>query len=820
MIEIKGLHKYYNRGMQNQVHAVNDITLSLPDKGIIALFGKSGCGKTTLLNLVGGLDHATGGEVLIEGERITPDSDKLRNAAIGYIFQNYNLSKKMTVGDNVATALRLIGVKDEKVISERVDAALKCVDMQKYKNRYPDSLSGGQQQRVAIARAIVKSPKIILADEPTGNLDEQNTVMVMDLLRAISKTCPVLLVTHESSLVDLYCDRVIEIKDGAVISDRTNESVDGYNRKKSNEVFLGDMEKSVCSDGEHTVEFYGKGIPSDLRLISSGGTVYLSVPDGVRIKIADKSSELIIHEGKQVAVAKRESADISALGAIEGTRYGRLYGFLESVVHAFKTNFIKPRIGKKSLIAGLVIFSFTVVMLVSMMGTIFTDKAEIEENYNINTVLVTSSVGKDYVEGLEERFDVKNVSAFSHQPYLDGLPNPVTHYGFNTAHFETYDSLQYFSELNTGAIKLPEGALDGARLIAGRCTELKDDEIVITKRIADNMLKKTKMSFIDSYNKLLSAICNDLKTYKVVGIVDGDDSAIFMSEKSFVKSVFKQGLSFLAIEASEDIIPEEEAPGRNEIFLSQAYINSYGMDPSYAQVGGKVTVLGKEFTVKKIIEKSDNDWLYSTFGVICYEDMKELIYPESNRTDKEAMDYYSAGVTHYAIYTSEPERVAEAIRADKGDGTDVLITPRDLYDQYAKDMDGSFRRLAVTVIILGSIMSLCLYMIMRAMLMTEIKDIGISRAIGASRKNILFRFFAEALVIFACTVFLGYLLGAFFIGYMMNAAPGSIVVFNLTPPLALVTLLGLFGISMLCGILPVFSLLKRSSAEILSKYDI
>lgn len=227
MLKLNGLDKYYKRGRQNSVHAVNNVTLELPNSGIVAIFGKSGCGKTTLLNVIGGLDKADFGSVMLGDARITPDASYERNINIGYIFQNYNLQKSVTVFENVAMSLRLCGITDEDLIERRVMAALRDVEMEKYKNRLPDALSGGQQQRVAIARAIVKNPKVILADEPTGNLDEQNTVLVMDLLRSIAQKHLVVLVTHEESLIDLYCDRVIEIVDGQVVGERENQLCEG-----------------------------------------------------------------------------------------------------------------------------------------------------------------------------------------------------------------------------------------------------------------------------------------------------------------------------------------------------------------------------------------------------------------------------------------------------------------------------------------------------------------------------------------------------------------------------------------------------------------
>ena len=202
MISIKGLNKFFNKGKQNEIHVINDVTLDLPERGITAIFGKSGCGKTTLLNVIGGLDGFASGSLTIEGQSITKNTDEIRNKYVGYVFQNYNLSSSESCFDNVAAALRLCGMRDEGEIERRVMAALRNVGMEKYAKRTPDTLSGGQQQRIAIARAIVKNPPVILADEPTGNLDEANTVMIMDLLREIAKDHLVLLVTHEQSLVD------------------------------------------------------------------------------------------------------------------------------------------------------------------------------------------------------------------------------------------------------------------------------------------------------------------------------------------------------------------------------------------------------------------------------------------------------------------------------------------------------------------------------------------------------------------------------------------------------------------------------------------
>ena len=223
ILRIDNAQKYYNRGRENEIHVMNGISLSLPESGMIAIFGKSGCGKTTLLNTIGGLDSLASGSIEIFGENLANDPDIIRNRYTGYIFQNYNLNVGETVFENVADALRLCGVEDEQVIRTRVLAALADVDMDKFRERTPDTLSGGQQQRVAIARAIVKSPAIILADEPTGNLVSASSMEILDILKQLhAENRTVILITHDNDIAK-QAKRVIRIKDGKIERDYENE---------------------------------------------------------------------------------------------------------------------------------------------------------------------------------------------------------------------------------------------------------------------------------------------------------------------------------------------------------------------------------------------------------------------------------------------------------------------------------------------------------------------------------------------------------------------------------------------------------------------
>lgn len=225
-IRVENIVKTFNRHSRNANKVLKGVSFELPGSGLVCIFGKSGSGKTTLLNIIGGLEKADSGKVYIDGECTSGKTDKIRNAKIGFIFQNYYLEKGYTIAEILRNQMIIAGFKDEKEIERRTEEALKLVDMERFKNKLGDALSGGQQQRVAIARAIVKGSDIILADEPTGNLDAENTMKVMDILKEISRTQLVVIVTHEVSLIKKYADSHIKIVDGELVEDGEIEETD------------------------------------------------------------------------------------------------------------------------------------------------------------------------------------------------------------------------------------------------------------------------------------------------------------------------------------------------------------------------------------------------------------------------------------------------------------------------------------------------------------------------------------------------------------------------------------------------------------------
>ena len=238
ILETKGLCKYYGLH-ENVVKAVDHMNLRIEQGEFVTIIGKSGSGKSTLLHLLGGLDNPTSGEVWLDGKNIAGYSEEqlaaLRRREIGFIFQGFNLIQNLTAVENVTLPLiyRGVGKKERQQLAL---SALEKVGLAHSLDHKPAEMSGGQQQRVAIARAIAQAPPIILADEPTGNLDSSSTKEIMQILRELhSEGRTVILITHDNEIAE-QADRIIKIRDGKIVSDTGMENHETMiNQKKAME---------------------------------------------------------------------------------------------------------------------------------------------------------------------------------------------------------------------------------------------------------------------------------------------------------------------------------------------------------------------------------------------------------------------------------------------------------------------------------------------------------------------------------------------------------------------------------------------------------
>lgn len=668
-VTIENAHKYYNKGKSNQIHVMDNITLELPESGLVAIFGQSGCGKTTLLNAVGGLDKIASGSIRIFGQDIRENPDTLRNRYIGYIFQNYNLNMGETVYENVAAALRLCGMTDEEIIARRTMAALANVDMAKYRDRTPDTLSGGQQQRVAIARAIVKNPAIILADEPTGNLDETNTVLVMDILKEISKTRLVLLVTHEANLVDFYCDRVIEIVDGRVNAHRQNEGANGYVRRNKNHIYLGELKKTETDAIPGvSLEYYGEPASElKIQVVNLNGKIYLKACDP-SVKLLDEGSEIKLMEGEfHEARAVGEGSihgrklDMSELTPIEGEKYGRLYHWKNSFKSAWRENFgVKHKKGKKLLRACLCMLAVFMVFTTAGMGAGLGNYADLRRDHNEHLFYVPLDPEADY--------SALNKAMGSHGMDFARIIGNSPLYDAETLNFSSA-AFMTASSVNLTAQGRMADVVRAANLavVAGE-GKLKagSSDILITTALADKLLESSKASYLNEYADLIGMISRNtyahmnIPNLRIAGVIESDELFYYVDSLIMAKYLLYNYYWLPAIPASEVGMEDSVKPGQMLIREEYAQI----------PVGETAELLGKTFTVSDILRHKGIDdyptYVWQTHGVELIKD--PMIYAEEMKMDPEVA-WFAWFFEHYSLYLTEYYAASLAARMSYEDIT-------------------------------------------------------------------------------------------------------------------------------------------------------
>ncbi|MBR3812019.1 MAG: ABC transporter ATP-binding protein/permease [Agathobacter sp.] len=529
MLEALHLTKVYRTIGGVDVRALDDVSIAFPETGMVFLLGKSGSGKSTLLNVCGGLDAPTSGAILVKGKSSDSfsqgDFDSYRNTYVGFIFQEYNILNEFTVEDNIALALELQGKpKDKKVIAD----LLEQVDLSGYAKRKPNTLSGGQKQRIAIARALVKSPEIIMADEPTGALDSATGTQVFDTLKKLSKEKLVIVVSHDRDFAELYGDRIIELKDGKVISDVTKT----------------EEQQKVLTENISVV--------GNTLCVKNGANLSEEDFEEIKAFLSKTEKDIIIATGERDVEAFKKVSHINEAGQQEIFKDSSELPFEKKEYNPKDTKFIRSklplrhaiRIGASSLKTKPVRLTLT-IMLCTVAFTIFgllstmifydseaTFKKSLQES---DMEIVKMSKFYEIIEkyelgGMEEEWVYPETSRFTDAELMEYAKS----FGENC--FGAVESWSAYPVQNEGGLYwdatincfayLQEGN-DIRSRIKGKYPE-KDDEICISSYSADvlfhcktydpstgKMIELTKLDDILGKKLLI-----DGTNYTVVGILD------------------------------------------------------------------------------------------------------------------------------------------------------------------------------------------------------------------------------------------------------------------------------------------------------------
>ena len=837
MIKITNLNKYFYYKKSNQIHVVNNTSITFPQTGLVTILGESGCGKTTLLNILGGLDDFRSGTIEYDGIEINKYNsrkiDKIRNEKIGYIFQNYLLLQQRTVYDNLFLLLNMYDLtKEEK--EERIDYVLKAVGMMRYKKKNVSELSGGQQQRVAIARALIKSPSLILADEPTGNLDEKNTIQIMNIIKKISKNTLVILVSHEKSIATSYSDYVIEISDGKIINEKSVED-GGFYQYDDENIYLQDFEYSHLGNDEISVEFYSnENRRISLQIIDYNGKFYIKSNNDV-ILLEDNSNIKVINEKRKPLDVEQEviQSDYN-LEPLKFVRTPKL-SMKEKVRLAFSNlNSTKKRVAFISFPLFLIII-LTILSVHSVFSATQVDKKHLvychSNVYNFffenGSSTVSDSMAKFGFSDFYDDFTEKNENievVLDHQVIFH-FTLPL----FNQILNKTYEL--------KGMSILPNKLLSPKDLIYGRMPE-NATEIVVEKWVIENAIENSTLNNFTDVKGFLGRelfLKGQEYGYKVVGISDTEENAVYMNEwalfdvyPSYIKIKSTSVCSvteFLKYEGT----PKEFTLSPNTAVANDKYQFNHNLLDLVLNEDKNLTfdvvdsIDFGECPFRFVVPDDVYERIVKSVSVSNYERM--YIYCE-NEKEVEQVSNYLASVSEF--YSSGELKISEEDAeqyGDKGGFTEVKlsISLNSLYNTVmephfaeANKLVASRLLITITIVILSIII---VFFSMKSLSIKNVRDIGVYRAIGINKGSIVFVYALEVFIISLKTTLIGGIL-LYAITNIISGIP--IVNANIAIPFEIFFLstVGMIVLNVLVGIFPVLLILRKTPSQILTKYDI
>lgn len=831
MIKLENVNKYFNRLKKNEIHVIDNTSLEIDGPGLIAILGPSGCGKTTLLNAIGGLDNVSTGKIFVNDQRLTGRTswtrDKIRNLNIGYIFQNYNLVDEMSVFDNVALVLKMQGVKDKEEIKEKVYYALEMVGMYRYRNRYADMLSGGERQRVGIARAIVKNPAIVIADEPTGNLDSRNTLEVMNIIKTISKTKLVIMVTHEEKLANFYASRIIRLKDGSVVSDDVNTNESNLDYRIDDKIYLGEIQNHDSFDmqGSKINVFQEDEQVADMDIVIKNGNVYIKVKDNnLRTEIVDEHSSVEFIDGTYKEISKDDykdkGYDMSVLEAKKPPRNASIINLWSMIAKGFKQVSNYP-VMKKVLLVGFFISSMFIMYAISNTAAIMNTPDERFVDTNKHYIIINNKKmsEKQYseLENIANSLAANKKSGDIKGYVIPGksiINIPIRYGNFLQTGVEMGESIKAsITDVNT---------ITKNDLIAGKMPE-NQSEVVVDKLTFKNLLEHgyanqagyfVAQDFIGMEMKL-----GEYVTLKVTGIVDKSSPSLYVNSNEIYNILFAQG-SFSQhdekpdLESNEqdgklitkelaDRVADDALTLKRGSWPEGEYETAISYDKIYeVKIGSLVTpkVNGQKLKVVGFY----TDEYSRPMSIVSKETLKKKIVSEANGA---------------SLYVPKQSEKSETIQKLKDAGFDCYDAYKSSKEKYTNEIKKTMKTVRITGLIILAISLIEIYLMMRASFLSRIKEVGIFRAIGVKKTDIYKMFLGEVLAITTVAGIPGFVLMGYIV-HRLSLIKTFQYTFLMNPTVAIVAVAIIYVANILFGLLPVAKVLMKTPAAILARTDV
>ena len=815
MIQIERLTKTYDRRRRHAAAALHDVTLTLPDRGFVCIVGPSGCGKTSLLNAVGGLDTFEKGTVRMDGAAAIRCGSRLteleRNRSFGYVFQNYYLLGEYSAAYNVWLGLHALELSHGEKL-KRVMEALRAVDMERFARRAVGQLSGGQQQRVAIARALARRPRVIFADEPTGNLDEANTVNICTLLRRISKHSLVVMVTHEERIARFFADRIITLKEGRVADDRESWQRGGL---------VGGGDTLYAGELEQT-RFEGEGIslrllreadaaPLDLTVVVERDRILLKTDDPRTLMCGGSGEAPRLEEGKRPMLRLEDLEEEPAFSDREPAdppgKAGRSLGFgmlLREARHLFARKGGRTA-GSRFFLAVLTLLTLFAVGDWLKVASIDPEdfitthsnvlEFELDRGRAENTTLLFQDIAREYPAYLDD----------SGLDY-DIIPQVSASAQYALTSFRQLDSE---SEILSGYSYVLLDRLDAGTLILGRMPE-KPDEIVVDRWVLESLMERdgiVQNGITDLSHFLGTALTYSKKSYSptIVGICDSGEPAVYLTRSALVSigNAGNQVISLTELQRQFPGVYEDVTLAEDECMMIW---NNAGK--GYAeQVGGIIVTNCKEaFSIAAAIEADTYAYMVVTDGAV--ERMLR-----------------SMAAAHFSIYCPDkagmlaylnagmPEELAGMIQVERTDGW------ADAWSAYSRAtalrLDGR-RIVTLSILLLSAVM---LYLLQRSKVQERVGMAAVYRLLGIPGRKLAAIFALES-VLASLTV----VLPCAALGWAAVLAAEQFPSARLNILLPWYGAAGVFGgillYHLVTSLLPLARLLRLPPARLAAQYDI
>ncbi len=828
MIKIEELKKTYDRRSRNANKVLHGMSFTLPDKGFVCILGASGCGKTTLLNAIGGLDTFDSGKIITDSAEIKRSGSRAmeneRNANFGYIFQNYYLLPEHSAAYNIYLGMHSMPLsKKEKM--KRVRDALEKVDMLRYRKRNVGQLSGGQQQRIAIARAIAKSPRVIFADEPTGNLDEANTTAICTVLKNLSKESLVVMVTHEERIAKFFADRIITLEDGRIINDTTDWSRGTMDAGEKDAVYSLEYDEELLDSEKLSLRVLAKNDaePVKLTIITEKDRIIIKTDDARVVLSSEVNAAPRLIEGKR-PVLNAESFDFNAeneegeegkkekLHTATTTPRSRGLGF-KFMLREARALAKSKRLGKIGV--GIFIILLSLMMSISASDIIslasinpeefiFSDSHVLDIEFNRgddlgdDVVDITGFIS-EYREhlnssGLDFDYVIKTGKVFL---YTDST---VPQIGTLSLRFDAADYVNI-------------SRLDESTLIHGRMPQ-RFDEIVIDRWLIDRYLAEDGIiqNIIPNREYFIGKKISYLRSTDfsptIVGICDSGEPSMYLTREALLAHgnggieamSFSEFKRLTGYDKLDGLLPNEcivLADNAGEMYTGLIGSEHYFGNGRYFIIKDAPLGTDDSISVKYILS---DEYLDSLFDEMIENQRDISIWC----ADKEEMlEYINLGM---------PESLKGMLKISISDRY------RESYEEYREASAAKVDArtiITATVFVISAIM---LYLMQRSKINEHMGIIAVYRLLGIPKRKLLFIFAMESV-----TSTLKFAVPTVLLTYLTVNLLSKIETLGFSMlfpfPAAIATLLLILIIRILFSVLPVLRLLAKPPARLAAKYD-